>query len=103
MISRTHGAGITENIGAGVPVGYNAYVNNLVWSSPVAISIGPSSTVTGTLAADPMFIAPASGDYRVESDSPAIDKGTTRNAPSTDVDGLPRRNSGRYDVGAYER
>ena len=103
IISRTRGVGIAEYNSAGATVSDNTYASNLVWSSPVAFSIGPSSTGTGTLEADPMFTATAGDDFRVDADSPAIDRGATANAPSTDVDGLPRRNSGGLDIGADER
>ena len=59
---------------------------------------------TGTIQADPLFIDPANGNFRLRPDSPSRDAGddsppgTTRNI---DLDGLPRI-VGRVDMGAYE-
>jgi len=41
------------------------------------------------------------GDYRLRSGSPAINKGTSVNAPAVDVDGTPRP-AGAVDIGAFE-
>lgn len=42
------------------------------------------------------------GDYRLRSDSPAINKGTATEAPAVDIVGTSRP-AGAIDVGAYER
>jgi pectate disaccharide-lyase len=103
LIAATRGVGIAERTAAGARVGDNIYIDNLVWNAPIALGIGPSSVVKDTVAANPRFIDRARDDYRLRSASPAIDRGTTEMAPSTDIDGLPRRNSGGVDIGAYER
>ena len=58
----------------------------------------------GNLYGDPLFFAPAwgeEGDYHLQEESPAIDKGTTEDAPSSDLEGRPRDD--QPDIGAYER
>ncbi len=52
---------------------------------------------------DPRFVRPAwgtEGDYHLQSDSPAINAGTTDDAPTDDLEGHPR--DVQPDVGAYE-
>ena len=54
----------------------------------------------GNIDADPLFVDPGNGDYRLMKDSPAIDAGTPVDAPATDLDGNPR--DALPDMGAYE-
>ncbi|MDY6793932.1 MAG: right-handed parallel beta-helix repeat-containing protein [Actinomycetota bacterium] len=59
----------------------------------------------GNLSRDPGFVSPAwggSGDYHLEGDSPAVDAGSSRDAPSIDLDGNARPAGSGYDIGAYE-
>ncbi len=68
----------------------------------------PSATI---LQADPLFVAPATGDYRLAFLSPAVDFAPAGGFTSTDIDGNPRdvdlmhqgNNYGPRDLGAYER
>jgi hypothetical protein len=62
-------------------------------------------SATGTVSADPKFISynpTGTGDYRLQSTSPAIDKGTLTSAPTTDFLGVARPQGGAVDIGAYE-
>ncbi|MGZ5278529.1 MAG: choice-of-anchor D domain-containing protein [Pseudobdellovibrionaceae bacterium] len=80
----------------------NTVANNLVFGSRTAIAMRVGSP-TGTVSADPQFVnyqANGSGDYHLKSTSPAINKGTSNLAPTTDLDGKARQ--GAYDIGAYE-
>lgn len=56
----------------------------------------------GNLDADPLFVDPEGGDYRLQAGSPAIDAGTTEGAPAEDLDGNPRPLGTGVDIGAYE-
>jgi len=47
------------------------------------------------------FVAPGS-DFHLLPTSPAVDAGTSVNAPATDLDGEPRPAGGGVDLGAYE-
>jgi hypothetical protein len=55
---------------------------------------------TGNIAANPLFLAPASGNFRLAPGSPCIDTGTPAGAPTSDLDGAPR--DAAPDMGAYE-
>ena len=63
----------------------------------------------GNISADPLFIDP-SGNFRLQSNSPAVDAGnnSASGLPSTDLDGNPRIVDGNgdgiavVDMGAYE-
>ncbi len=55
--------------------------------------------------ADPLFVNPAGGDYRLTGDSPAVGIGTNGvldEAGATDFDGKPRPVNCAADAGAYE-
>jgi hypothetical protein len=60
---------------------------------------------SGNLGADPLFIAPSRGDYRLSADSRAIDAGDPRYVPAagqTDLDGRRRLLGSAVDLGAFE-
>jgi hypothetical protein len=51
---------------------------------------------------DPVFVDPATGDFHLQSASPAIDAGVTVSAVVGDRDGQPRPAGAGYDIGPYE-
>lgn len=51
---------------------------------------------------DPRFIDPVGADFHLQGDSPAIDNGSSQNAPSNDFDGQQRPVGAGYDIGADE-
>jgi len=90
----------TNCIGSG-----NVVANNLVYGNGRAITLKVGSA-TGTVSADPRFVSYQSsgtlGNYRLQSTSPAINKGVSTSAPTTDIDGIARPRGGAFDIGAYE-
>jgi parallel beta-helix repeat protein len=82
----------------------NVVSNNLVYGNGSAISMKVGSA-TGTISADPKFVSynpTGTGDYRLQSGSPAVNKGTATSAPASDIVGVARPKGGAYDIGAYE-
>jgi hypothetical protein len=78
----------------------NRYVNNLVYSSGKALRV--AGAVSGTILANPLFKsyqANGSGDYHLQSASPAINTGSATYAPSTNFDGTVR--DATPNIGAY--
>jgi parallel beta-helix repeat protein len=61
-------------------------------------------TVSNSIPADPLYIDPPNGNYRLQSDSPAIDAIPLGvGEVDDDIDGNPRPQGSGYDIGAYER
>jgi len=82
----------------------NSVANNLVSGSSSAVVMKVGSA-TGTIGGDPKFVSynpTATGDYRLQSGSPAINKGLAASAPTTDILGVARPKGGAVDLGAYE-
>ncbi|MBQ5946921.1 choice-of-anchor Q domain-containing protein [Massilia sp. ST3] len=81
----------------------NRYANNLVARSGTNWKV--KGTVSGTISSEPLFVsysATGTGNYKVSSSSPAIDRGTSLQAPKVDLAGVARPRGAAVDVGAYE-
>jgi parallel beta-helix repeat protein len=104
------------NFGIQVDSGVSAtqLINNIIWNNASG-SISNSGTGTaqsfnlcnsGCTGAgakngqDPRFIS--STDFRLQSNSPAINAGSNTVCPATDINGLARPVGGTCDMGAYE-
>lgn len=84
--------------------GRNTYQNNLVsGNGPADWRLQNGNTNTGTINANPMFVSytqnGASNNYQLQGSSPAINKGTTLDAPTYDMNGAVRST---IDLGVYE-
>jgi hypothetical protein len=82
---------------------HNQYKDNLVFGGNTNISLNNGLQATGTVNADPQFInntGNASGNYRVESSSPARGAGLALAGVMTDFDGAARPQSGSTVIGA---
>jgi parallel beta-helix repeat protein len=95
--------------------GHAPVVNSILWSLTMPLDLRDGSTLAvtysdvqggvsgeGNLTADPLFRSPASGDYRLQEESPCVDTGTAQGAPPDDVKGIPRPMGDGYDMGAHE-
>ena len=83
--------------------GNNRYVNNLVTASGTNWKV--KGSVSGSISSNPLFVnyqANGSGNYRLSSSSPAIDRGAATLAPKVDIAGVARPRGAAVDVGAYE-
>ncbi len=56
----------------------------------------------GNFSADPLFVNPGAGDYRLQLASPAINQGATLTDLTQDLAGNGRQVGSRTDLGAYE-
>ena len=75
---------------------FNAASNNLVYNAGAC-----PVWDTGCVNTDPLFVNNASGDFRLQAQSPAIDAGINTGI-SRDYAGVSRPQDGAYDIGAYE-
>ena len=92
-------AGIDE---MGTMSGGNEYIDNLLYNNPKNLITKTNPAVSGTVNADPLFVnyqANGTGNYHLQSGSPAINAGTPTNAPTTNLEGTAW--TGAPDIGAY--
>jgi hypothetical protein len=70
-----------------------------------ALIEGSGGSGDNILDTDPLFVNPTEGDYRLQSDSPALDVGNNEYVQevATDLDGNVRVINGTVDLGAYEQ
>lgn len=89
--------------------GFNATVTNNISFANQGLDGYPGETYLGSgstqshnlLGVDPQFVNPQAGDFHLTANSPAIDAGTSEDAPVTDFEGDPRTD-GLPDIGADE-
>lgn len=67
-------------------------------------NVPPGYNAGNNLNADPLFIDPAGGNFRLNRQSPAVNAGDpdTSGLPATDLVGQARIQDGRVDMGPYE-
>jgi hypothetical protein len=97
------------NVGLGIQVtatSTNAIIkNNIIYKTThlVTEDRGVGTTWSNNLIdIDPRFVDRAAGNFRLESNSPAINQGATLPEVETDILGVPRPQEKRHDIGAYE-
>jgi hypothetical protein len=105
ILANNFAGGIYECCSTGA-TSYNTYRNNLLYNNPVNVMNATGDVVSGTITTNPLFVnyqANGSGNYHLQSTSPAINTGISTNAPATDLDGIARPQGAGFDIGAYER
>ena len=81
----------------------NAIRNNIAYLNTRNMSATGSNTLTTNLVGtNPSFVNIAGNDFQLQSNSPAINAGTTVAVVTNDYDGVPRPQGAAYDIGAYE-
>ena len=78
-------------------------INNLVWAnkSSQITNNATNTTLKTNLTTDPKVVSPGV-NFRLQSSSPAINKGTTLVEVPKDFLGVSRPRGSAYDIGAYE-
>jgi len=101
------GYGILECCASGEVGSHQTYTNNLLYANtPSNLSLAYSGdSPVNEVTASPLFVnytgAPT-GNYQLQAGSPAINAGTSINAPNYDIRGALRPQGSAYDIGAYE-
>ena len=86
---------------SGATIGANTFSNNLLNSCGTNLFVNGNNSLN-TTTGNPMFVSYTgdnSGDYHLQSASPAINTGTSLGAPATYFDGSAM-SQGLYDIGA---
>lgn len=94
----------------GTPANHPLFKNNLVFNNTSNyVGVADQTGINGNLSADPLFVAPTTGNYHIAAGSPAVDAGATADfLPETDIDGEKRVIDGNgdgvrtVDIGADE-
>jgi len=87
---------------------YNVVVDVFTPDDSDFISLTEWQTATGqdmnsiVADSDAVFVDAAGGDYHLSDTSPALDSGTSTEAPASDLDGNQRPFGDAVDIGAYE-
>jgi Cep192 domain 4/Right handed beta helix region/Abnormal spindle-like microcephaly-assoc'd, ASPM-SPD-2-Hydin len=107
IIVNNGGVGVQEEGASSSSTGiHNIYTNNLVYgNSGGAFSLQNGLSASATVTSSPDFVngtGTDTGNYHLQSSSPALSAATGNGAPTKDFDGNARPQNGRYDIGAYE-
>jgi hypothetical protein len=77
--------------------------NNIVYNNRRGIwNLSSNTTVDNNLTSDPLFVDPATNNFKLQAASPAIDAGATLSEVQDDYVTVPRPQGSGYDIGAYE-
>jgi len=79
-------------------------MNNILFGNAWGdfVDYGSETNASNNLTSDPRFVNAAARDFRLQSDSPAIDRGIYLPEVPNDRLGAPRPTGSAFDVGAYE-
>ena len=88
---------VSNHSGCALTNGPYTLNNNLFFSNG-----GSGCAVASGLNSNPLYVSSGIDDYRLSSNSPAIDAGTATGAPDTDYFGTARPQGSGDDIGAHE-
>jgi len=81
----------------------NSVRNNIAYGNAPDFAAGSSVSVADNLfGTDPMFVNAGSGNFQLQTGSPAIDAGASLSLVTADKIGVARPQGGATDIGAYE-
>ena len=92
----------------GLTSDYNIVMDRLTPDDNTVMTLAAWRTATGqdkhSLVATPvqLFVNPGAGNFHLLDTCPAIDMGTSQNAPAKDLEGNARPAEKGWDIGAYE-
>jgi hypothetical protein len=99
---------VRNNIVIGNDVGLNSQdstlstiENNLFFNNERNYTSDDLTGLNGNISVDPQFVNLEGNNFHLTTGSPAINSGSSTDAPTTDLDGKPR-NDGKIDMGAFE-
>lgn len=96
------GIAVTNREATGTVVRNNIAVGNTKQQIQIDSSVPPVTVDHNLTAGDVGFVDSGNNDFRLRSDSPAIDKADSATAPTFDVLGFSRPQGAGYDQGAFE-
>lgn len=92
-----------DNANRAIVVGYEQeFSSSQVEAGAWTTSSGQDAHSLVVDSAADIFVDPTSGDFHLKQSSPAIDHGTSTDAPSEDLEGNSRPQGNGTDIGAYE-
>jgi hypothetical protein len=100
IVINSIGCAICEDGATGI---HNRYIDNDVHNNGVDFELHNGLTASGTVSADPLFVNNnrlVTGDYHLQSTSPARGTGLALAGILTDYAGIARPQSGATDIGA---
>ena len=92
----------------GLASDYNIVMDRLTPDDNTVMTLAVWSASTGqdthSLVAVPtqLFVNTTANDYHLFDTCVAVDRGTSKDAPATDIEGTPRPQGKGWDIGAYE-
>lgn len=87
---------------------HNIWMNNLTYNNSSNISWGNVTSSTqhpadqNGLHVNPLFVDKTNGNFRLQSGSPAVNRGNNNYMSPKDLDGISRPQAGTIDMGGYE-
>jgi len=94
------------NFGTGGFTGVNVARNNIMTgnvSTATAGTVGNFVLSNNLTTGNPLYVSPATGDFHLQTGSPAIDTGSASQAPTFDFANAARPQGAGYDMGVYEQ
>jgi parallel beta-helix repeat protein len=103
--SRVENNTLYNNGGRGLFVGDQATTatvkNNIVYANSTNLKL-TNTTDSHNLTSNPKFVDAVAKDFRLQSSSPALDKGTSISGITVDFAGKSRPSGAQFDIGAHE-
>lgn len=97
--------GIYTTSGGNRPGRTSIIKNNISYGNAARDQIantGPGTVLSNNLTTDPQFVNASTGDFGLQTSSPAIDRGVTLAEVPSDFTGKARPVGPDYDIGAFE-